>query len=95
MPRFDHAHTTPSIFVQNEVSPAPWVTLAASGRDIAGGWSRDALLQLGMPPDLVRALVVVAGDPPAVVLRDVHRVATLPEPAGKHVPVHRVVVDDQ
>lgn len=30
--RFDYAHTTPSLFVQDEVSPAGWVTLAASGR---------------------------------------------------------------
>jgi outer membrane receptor for ferrienterochelin and colicins len=30
--RFDYTHTTPSLFVQDEVSPAEWVTLAASGR---------------------------------------------------------------
>jgi outer membrane receptor for ferrienterochelin and colicins len=29
---FDYAHTTSSLFVQDEVSPADWVTLAASGR---------------------------------------------------------------
>jgi outer membrane receptor for ferrienterochelin and colicins len=32
VPRFDYTHTTPSLFVQDEVSPAEWVTLAASGR---------------------------------------------------------------
>ncbi|CAN5843726.1 N/A [soil metagenome] len=30
--RFEFTHTTPSLFVQDEVSPAEWVTLAASGR---------------------------------------------------------------
>jgi outer membrane receptor for ferrienterochelin and colicins len=32
VPAFDYTHTTPSIFVQDEVSPAEWMTLAASGR---------------------------------------------------------------
>jgi outer membrane receptor for ferrienterochelin and colicins len=32
VPRFDYAHTIPSLFVQDEVSPAEWVTLSASGR---------------------------------------------------------------
>jgi outer membrane receptor for ferrienterochelin and colicins len=32
VPGFDYTHTTPSLFVQDEVSPADWVTLAASGR---------------------------------------------------------------
>jgi outer membrane receptor for ferrienterochelin and colicins len=30
--RFDYTHTTASLFVQDDVSPAEWVTLAASGR---------------------------------------------------------------
>jgi outer membrane receptor for ferrienterochelin and colicins len=30
--RFDYTHTSPSLFVQDEVSPAPWLTVAASGR---------------------------------------------------------------
>jgi outer membrane receptor for ferrienterochelin and colicins len=29
---FDYAYTTPSLFLQDEVSPAEWVTIAASGR---------------------------------------------------------------
>ncbi len=32
VPRFDYTHTTPSLFVQNEVSLAEWATIAASGR---------------------------------------------------------------
>lgn len=32
VPRFDYTHVTPSLFVQDEVSPAGWVTVAASGR---------------------------------------------------------------
>jgi outer membrane receptor for ferrienterochelin and colicins len=32
VPRFDAARTTPSLFVQDEVSPVAWATLAASGR---------------------------------------------------------------
>lgn len=32
VPRFDYTHFIPSLFVQDEVSPAEWVTLAASGR---------------------------------------------------------------
>jgi outer membrane receptor for ferrienterochelin and colicins len=32
LPEFDYAHTTSSLFVQDEVSPAAWLTLAASGR---------------------------------------------------------------
>jgi outer membrane receptor for ferrienterochelin and colicins len=32
VPRFDYTHTTPSLFVQDEVSPAGWMTIAASGR---------------------------------------------------------------
>jgi outer membrane receptor for ferrienterochelin and colicins len=32
VPRFDYTHTTPSLFVQDEVSPAEWLTVAASGR---------------------------------------------------------------
>jgi outer membrane receptor for ferrienterochelin and colicins len=32
VPRFGHTHTTPSLFVQDEVSPAIWATISASGR---------------------------------------------------------------
>jgi iron complex outermembrane receptor protein len=32
VPRFDFAHVTPSVFVQDEVSPTAWSTIAASGR---------------------------------------------------------------
>jgi outer membrane receptor for ferrienterochelin and colicins len=32
VPRFDYTHTIPSLFAQDEVSPAGWLTLAASGR---------------------------------------------------------------
>jgi outer membrane receptor for ferrienterochelin and colicins len=32
VPRFDHARTVPSVFIQDEVSPTAWVTLSASGR---------------------------------------------------------------
>jgi len=32
VPRFDYTHAIPSLFVQDEVSPAEWVTIAASGR---------------------------------------------------------------
>lgn len=32
VPRFDYVHRTASLFAQDEVSPAEWVTLAASGR---------------------------------------------------------------
>lgn len=32
VPRFDYAYTTPSFFLQDEFSPAEWVTLALSGR---------------------------------------------------------------
>jgi outer membrane receptor for ferrienterochelin and colicins len=32
LPRFDYGHTTVSAFAQDEVSPAPWATLSASGR---------------------------------------------------------------
>jgi outer membrane receptor for ferrienterochelin and colicins len=32
VPRFDHSRTTPSIFLQDELSPAAWMTLAVSGR---------------------------------------------------------------
>jgi outer membrane receptor for ferrienterochelin and colicins len=32
VPRFDFAHVTPSLFLQDEVSPAGWMTIAASGR---------------------------------------------------------------
>lgn len=32
VPRFDEAGVTPSLFLQDEVSPAEWVTIAASGR---------------------------------------------------------------
>lgn len=37
VPRFDYAHTTPSLFVQDEVSPAGWITVATSGRLDAHG----------------------------------------------------------
>ena len=30
--RFDYTYSTPALFVQDEFSPAPWLTLAASGR---------------------------------------------------------------
>jgi outer membrane receptor for ferrienterochelin and colicins len=30
--RFGYTHTTPSLFVQGEVSPASWATISASGR---------------------------------------------------------------
>jgi outer membrane receptor for ferrienterochelin and colicins len=32
VPRFDFAHTTPSVFLQDEVSPVGWVAVAGSGR---------------------------------------------------------------
>jgi outer membrane receptor for ferrienterochelin and colicins len=32
VPRFDYAHTVPSVFAQDDVSPASWLTIAASGR---------------------------------------------------------------
>jgi outer membrane receptor for ferrienterochelin and colicins len=32
VPRFDYTHTTPSLFVQDEISPTGWATIAASGR---------------------------------------------------------------
>jgi outer membrane receptor for ferrienterochelin and colicins len=32
VPGFDYVHRVPSLFVQDEVSPAEWMTLAASGR---------------------------------------------------------------
>jgi outer membrane receptor for ferrienterochelin and colicins len=32
VPRFDYTHTTRSLIVQDELSPLPWMTLAASGR---------------------------------------------------------------
>lgn len=37
VPRFDYAHTTPSLFLQDELSPTAWLTVAASGRlDVHG-----------------------------------------------------------
>ncbi|HEV2130797.1 MAG TPA: TonB-dependent receptor, partial [Longimicrobiaceae bacterium] len=32
VPRFDYTYTIPSLFLQDEISPAEWVTIAASGR---------------------------------------------------------------
>ncbi len=37
LPGFDHAHTTPSLFLQDDVGPSPWLTVAASGRLDAHG----------------------------------------------------------